>query len=82
MKKLKLKDIWNWLQGNGPTLVVNARDGDGDGIIQEGTPFERPAKKKAPAKKPVAKKPVATAKKTPAKAPAKAPAKKATPKKK
>jgi hypothetical protein len=73
MKKLKLKDIWNWLQGNGPTLVINGRDGDGDGIIQEGTPFERPAKKKAPAKKPTA-----TAKKTPAKAPAK----KATPKKK
>jgi len=22
----------------------NARDGDGDGIVQEGTPFERPAK--------------------------------------
>jgi hypothetical protein len=76
MKKLKLKDIWNWLQGEGPALVKNARDGDGDGIIQDGTPFERPAKKKASTKKPVAKK--ATAKK----APPKAPAKKATPKKK
>jgi hypothetical protein len=78
MKKLKLKDILKWLKGEGPTFVINARDGDGDGIIQEGTPFERPAKKKALAKKTVAKKPVATAKKTPAKAPAK----KATPKKK
>lgn len=23
---------------------ANAKDGDGDGIVQEGTPFERPAK--------------------------------------
>lgn len=73
----KLKDIWKWLKGEGPTLVINAKDGDGDGKVQDGTPFERPAKK-APAKKPVAKKPASTAKK----APAKAPAKKATPKKK
>lgn len=64
----------------------NAKDTDGDGIVQEGTKWERPeatvkivpAKKKAPAKK------TSTAKKAPAKkAPAKkAPAKKAAPKKK
>ena len=23
---------------------ANAKDGDGDGVVQEGTPFERPAK--------------------------------------
>lgn len=64
-----------------------AKDGDGDGIIQEGTKWERPAgtvkvipkaapKKKAPAKK--------TSTATAAKKPAakKAPAKKAAPKKK
>ena len=28
-----------------------ARDGDNDGIIQEGTPFERPASSKATRKK-------------------------------
>ena len=63
-----------------------ARDKDGDGIIQEGTKWERPAptvvvvpaKKKAPVKKAAAKK-AAPAKKAPAK---KAPAKKAAPKKK
>ncbi len=63
----------------------NAKDNDGDGIVQEGTKWERPEgtvkivpKKKAPAKK------TSTAKKAPAKkAPAKkAPAKKAAPKKK
>jgi hypothetical protein len=77
----KLKDIWTWLKGEGPTLVINARDADGDGVIQEGTPFERPAKKKAPAKKPVAKKATATTKKPVAKKPATAP-KKVAPKKK
>ena len=65
-KKLKL-----WLF---PTEVegfnYNAVDRDGDGLVQEGTPFERkvtvvkkaakksPAKKKAPAKKSPAKKTV------------------------
>ena len=43
---------------------ANAVDRDGDGIVQEGTPSERPvAKKKAPAKKPAAKKPAAPKKK-------------------
>ena len=59
----------------------NAKDNDGDGIVQEGTKWERPAgtvrgipaKKKAPVKKTAAKK-AAPAKK--------APAKKAAPKKK
>ncbi len=59
----------------------NASDRDGDGIVQEGTRWERPAgtvkvipaKKKAPVKKTAAKK-AAPAKK--------APAKKAAPKKK
>jgi len=63
---------------------ANAKDTDKDGIVQEGTIWERPAatvkiipaKKKAPAKKAPAKK-AATA--TTAK---KAPAKKAAPKKK
>jgi hypothetical protein len=65
----------------------NAKDNDGDGIVQEGTKWERPEgttkvvpKKKAPAKKTstaTAKKPAA--KKATAK---KAPAKKAAPKKK
>jgi hypothetical protein len=42
---------------------ANAVDRDGDGIVQEGTPSERPvAKKKAPAKKAPAKK--ATTKKS------------------
>lgn len=57
----------------------NAKDNDGDGLVQEGTIWERPEatvkivpKKKAPAKK------AATAKKAPAK---KAPAKKTTAKK-
>ncbi len=61
-----------------------AKDKDGDGLVQEGTAFERKvapvkkaaAKKKAPAKKAVAKK--APAKK----APAKKVAKKTAPKKK
>jgi hypothetical protein len=36
---------------------ANAIDRDGDGIVQEGTPSERPvAKKKAPAKKTTTKK--------------------------
>lgn len=61
----------------------NASDRDGDGIVQEGTKWERPAgtvrvvpKKKTPAKK--------TSTATAAKKPAakKAPAKKAAPKKK
>ena len=43
---------------------ADAVDRDGDGIVQEGTPSERPvAKKKAPAKKPVAKKPATPKKK-------------------
>ena len=43
---------------------ANAIDRDKDGIVQEGTPSERPvAKKKAPAKKPAAKKPAAPKKK-------------------
>jgi hypothetical protein len=43
---------------------ANAVDRDKDGIVQEGTPSERPvAKKKAPAKKPAAKKPAAPKKK-------------------
>lgn len=62
-----------------------AKDSDGDGIVQEGTKWERPAAtvKVVPAKKAPAKK-TSTAKKAPAKkAPAKkAPAKKAAPKKK
>jgi len=29
----------------------DARDGDGDGIVQEGTPFERPAPKRTTRKK-------------------------------
>lgn len=61
---------------------ANAADRDGDGIVQEGTKWERPAgtvkivPKKAPAKK--------TSTATAAKKPAakKAPAKKAAPKKK
>jgi hypothetical protein len=62
-----------------------ARDGDGDGIIQEGTKWERPAgtvkimPKAAPKKKTPAKKAETPAKKAAAK---KAPAKKAAPKKK
>ena len=78
-KKLKL-----WLF---PTSVdgfnYNATDRDGDGLVQEGSPFERKvtvvkkaSAKKAPAKKAPAKK--APAKKAPAK---KAPAKKTAPKK-
>ena len=75
-KKLKL-----WLF---PTEVegfnYNAVDRDGDGKIQEGTPFERKVTvvKKASAKKPAAKK-KAPAKKT---APVKKTVKKSTPKKK
>lgn len=66
----------------------NAKDNDKDGIVQEGTKWERPAgtvkvvpAKKAPAKKAPAKK---TATAPAAKKPAakKAPAKKAAPKKK
>ena len=37
-----------------PTLVgynEEARDGDNDGIVQEGTPFERPASSKTTKKK-------------------------------
>jgi hypothetical protein len=74
-KKLKL-----WLF---PTEVegfnYNAIDRDNDGLIQEGTPFERKVTvvKKATAKKPAAKK------KAPAKkSPAKKTVKKSTPKKK
>ena len=75
-KKLKL-----WLF---PTEVegfnYNAVDRDGDGKVQEGTPFERKVTvvKKASAKKPAAKK-KAPAKKT---APVKKTVKKSTPKKK
>jgi|LauGreDrversion4_2_1035121.scaffolds.fasta_scaffold61435_2 hypothetical protein len=65
-----------------------ATDRDGDGVVQEGTAFERKvapvkkaaAKKKAPAKKAVAKK--APAKKVAKKAPAKKAVKKTAPKKK
>ena len=60
-----------------PKFNSNAVDRDNDGIVQEGTPFERPVeKKKAPAKKttprkPRAKKTTSTAPKTTAtKAPA------------
>ena len=28
----------------GPTYKVNAKDGDGDGKVQDGTPHERPVK--------------------------------------
>lgn len=82
-----LKKIKSWLF---PTsydgFKYDAVDKDGDGIVQEGTPFERKvvvvkkAAKKAPAKK-VAKK--APAKKKPAakKVAKKAPAKKTTKKK-
>ena len=31
---------------------LNARDGDGDGMVQDGTPFERPAKKETRVTKP------------------------------
>lgn len=55
-------------------LDINAVDKDGDGLVQEGTPFERrvtvvkKTAKKAPAKKAAAKKVVKkTAKKAPAK---------------
>lgn len=49
-----------------PVHNENAIDRDGDGIVQEGTKFERPAtpKHKAPAKKPVAKKSTAAKKTT------------------
>jgi len=64
----------------------NAKDNDGDGIVQEGTRWERPADtvriipaKKKTAKKAAPAKKTSTAKKAPAK---KAPAKKAAPKKK
>jgi hypothetical protein len=40
-----------------PKFNPNPIDRDGDGIVQEGTKFERPAEKKpTPAKKPAAKK--------------------------
>jgi hypothetical protein len=38
-----------------PKFNPNAVDGDGDGMVQDGTPFERPATPK-PKKAPVAKK--------------------------
>jgi hypothetical protein len=80
LKKLKL-----WLF---PTEVegfkFDAIDRDGDGKIQEGSPFERKVTvmKKAPAKKAAAKK--TPVKKTPVKktAPTKKTVKKSTPKKK
>lgn len=31
---------------------LDARDGDGDGMVQDGTPFERPAKKETRTTKP------------------------------
>lgn len=31
---------------------LDARDGDGDGMVQDGTPFERPAKKETRITKP------------------------------
>lgn len=31
---------------------LNARDGDGDGMVQDGTPFERPDKKETRVTKP------------------------------
>lgn len=31
---------------------LDARDGDGDGMVQDGTPFERPAKKETRVTKP------------------------------
>jgi hypothetical protein len=31
---------------------LHARDGDGDGMVQDGTPFERPAKKETRVTKP------------------------------
>jgi hypothetical protein len=78
-----LNKLKQWLF---PTEVdgfkFDATDRDGDGLIQEGSPFERKVTvvkkttKKAAAKKPVEKK--APAKKTPAK---KSPAKKTAPKK-
>jgi hypothetical protein len=32
--------------------VLDARDGDGDGMVQDGTPFERPDKKETRVTKP------------------------------
>lgn len=83
-----LKKLQLWLF---PATVkgfeFDAVDRDGDGIIQEGTPFERKLAKsvakasKAPVKKATAKKPAK--KKAPAKKPAtKKPVKKTTKKKK
>ena len=44
----RLPGLIDWTKVPDPTQVPegynpNARDGDGDGIVQEGTPFERPA---------------------------------------
>lgn len=44
----RLPGLIDWTKVEDPTALPegynpNARDGDGDGIVQEGTPFERPA---------------------------------------
>jgi hypothetical protein len=38
--------------GQDTPYVIDARDGDGDGMVQDGTPFERPVKKETRVTKP------------------------------